>query len=153
MRSARVRTAMLSAPLRRTARRSGRRGPPGTDGLRPFTAGSSSACEPADLRGSETTCPAGSQVVDPDRPDPHPNEPLDRSADRNEHPAQLTLPTLGEDRPIPDELRGGRVEKRHKSGGLELGRRSKAGQRREALVEGDAAFELADLLRRQGRAK
>src|SRR4051794_7713656 len=120
MRSAWVRTAMLSAPVRRATRRSGRQGPPGTDGLRPCAARASSTCEPADLGRSETTCPAGSQVVDPDRPDPHPNEPLDRSADRSEHPAQLTLPTLGEDRAIPDELRGGRVEKRHKSGGLEL---------------------------------
>ena len=123
----------MRTAVRRTARRSARRRSRGGDRLGACPARASTACEPAYLRRSQTTCPAGSQVVDPDRPDPDPDEPLDRSTDRAEHPAQLPFPALGEDRAIPDEGAGRRIEELDEPRGLELGRRAQAGERRPTL--------------------
>jgi hypothetical protein len=48
------------------------------------------------------------QVIKTDGTHPNPDQALDRGADRPEHPAQLALPALRQDRAIPGQVPGRR---------------------------------------------
>src|SRR5436190_23993897 len=60
--------------------------------------------ETPDLRGLQRADAAAPEPVDPDWPDPDPDEPIDRGVDGAEHPAQLPLHALAERRPVPGEI-------------------------------------------------
>ena len=67
----------------------------------PVAARARPGTEAADLGRLERADDPAAQAVDADGADPDANEPLDRRADRTEHPAQLALPALGQGRAVP----------------------------------------------------
>ena len=75
------------------------RAPPRPGGGRP------SGAERPDLGRAERADGAGPELVETDRPDPDPDEPLDRHSRGGEHPPELALPALLEGRPVPGERR------------------------------------------------
>ena len=73
---------------------------------------------------------AAPQVVEADRTDPDADQPLDRRADGTEHPAQLALPALGQDRAVPGQVCRAAVERARRAGGS----RSRSSARRPVSV-------------------
>src|SRR4029078_8095907 len=94
---------------------------------------SGTGTESADFRRAQAAGTTTLELVEPDRADPDTHQTVDRGADRSEHPAQLSLPALRQDRPIPDEVAGRWREEVDQATGLDVGRRSEGGEGRESL--------------------
>jgi hypothetical protein len=78
--------------------------------------------------------------------DPDAYESLDRGADRPEHPPELTLPALCEDRPVPHEGHRSRVEQCDEPPVFDGGLGSKGlGEPGQTLIELDAPPQRRDL--------
>ena len=89
----------------RHGRPGGRRRLSRSGGLRSRPADAGPGAQATDLGGAQATGPPAVQVVEADRAHPDANQALDRRADGPEHPAQLALPALREDRAIPGQVR------------------------------------------------
>src|SRR6478752_785322 len=107
----------------------------------------------ADIRRPKPSRASALQVVQAHGAHPDADEPIDRGADGPEHPAQLALPALRQDRAIPGQVAGRRRDELDQTSGLDLGRGAQTGERRETLVERDACLDRLDLIRAEGRTQ
>ena len=139
----RRRCSCPTSPVRRARRRASRASTDRGGGCRRSATRDAAADRPpeaADLGRLERPDRPAAQAVDADGPDPDADEPLDRRADRAEHPAQLALPALGRAWPGTRSAAGGGGSQERRRGVRPRSRSSAAGRPSvgEALVERDA---------------
>ena len=77
--------------------------------LHPGPADTCPGAQAADLRRPKPARATALQLVEANGTHPDADQAVDRGADGPEHPAQLALPALGQDRAIPGQVAGRRA--------------------------------------------